>query len=126
MTLHEFDAAVASAEGIDVNDRIWFPRWLRRYALSFTKSLTNPLPVNRDTTLNYSRQLLEAGAPAWQRWQAVRSLECYRQIARATQRHQPDLEERFDEVYWPVALSRSYPSRQRLRDKRSGNRWRPG
>ena len=87
MTLHEFEAAVASAVGIDG---------------------------------------LESGAPASQRWQAVRSLECYRQIARATQRHQPDLEERFDEVYWPVALSRSYPSRQRLRDKRSGNRWRPG
>ena len=74
MTLHGFEAAVASAEGIDDHDRIWFPRWLQRYALSFTKSLTNPLPVNRDATLNYSRQLLEAGAPAWQRWQAVRSL----------------------------------------------------
>ncbi|MEO9932430.1 hypothetical protein [Rhodopirellula bahusiensis] len=63
--------------------------------------------------------------------------ELKRQIAWATQRHQQDLEEGYDKVYLPFALSRKYPnaghevgwrwvfpSRQRSRDKRSGIVWR--
>ncbi|WP_404308175.1 integron integrase [Neorhodopirellula lusitana] len=65
------------------------------------------------------------------------SAELQRQIAWATQRHQRDLEEGYDKVYLPFALSRKYPnagrevgwswvfpSRQRSRDKRSGIVWR--
>ncbi len=89
MTLFRFDTAVASTDGLDENDRVWFPRWLRRYALTFPKGLTDELPVNRDTTLRFSRSLLAAGAPAWQRWQAVRSLECYRDLVLG--RSEPDL-----------------------------------
>ncbi len=89
MTLGNFETVVASSDEINENDRVWFPRWLRRYAMSFPKGLTNELPVNRDTTLTFSRSLLEAGAPAWQRWQAVRSLECYRDWV--LKRSEPDL-----------------------------------
>lgn len=89
MSLLNFEAAVASADGMDENDRVWFPRWMRRYALSFPKGLTNELPVNRDTALKFSRNLLASGAPAWQRWQAVRSLECYRDSV--LRRSEPDL-----------------------------------
>jgi integron integrase len=49
------------------------------------------LAVNRETTLRFSRSLLESGAPAWQRWQAVRSLECYRDLI--LRRSEPDLSE---------------------------------
>ena len=78
-----------ASEEICENDRDWFPKWLRRYATTFPKGLTDELAVNRDTTLRFSRSLLEAGAPAWQRYQAVRSLECYRDMI--LQRSQPDL-----------------------------------
>ncbi|KLU06341.1 Integron integrase IntIPac [Rhodopirellula islandica] len=156
---------MASADDVSKSDRIRFPKWLRRYALTHPKGLTNELPVNRETVLRFLRSLLEAGAPAWQRWQAVRSPECYRdlvlkrsdpnrhkecrrlrikdvwfdegcllvrngkgqkdrmtflpkqvipdlkrQIAWATQRHQQDLEEGYDKVYLPFALSRKYPN----------------
>ncbi len=30
------------------------------------------------TVVALSRSLLESGPPAWQRWQAVRAVECYR------------------------------------------------
>ena len=89
MTLVGFEMAVAVSEDLGENDRVWFPKWLRRYAMSFPKGLTDELPVNRDTVLRFSRNLLESGAPAWQRWQAVRSLEAYRDLI--LKRSEPDL-----------------------------------
>lgn len=89
MTLAEFEVVVASADDVSECDQTWFPKWLRRYALTHPKGLTNELPVNRETVLRFSRSLLEAGAPAWQRWQAVRSLECYRDLV--LKRSEPDL-----------------------------------
>ncbi|WP_404308177.1 hypothetical protein [Neorhodopirellula lusitana] len=89
MTLARFEMTVKSADGVDDNDQVWFPKWLRRYAMTFPKGLTDELAVNRDTTLRFSRSLLESGAPAWQRWQAVRSLECYRNLVLG--RAEPDL-----------------------------------
>lgn len=89
MTLLKFEVAVASSHGVGESDRVWFPKWLRRYAMTFPQGLVNDLAVNRDTTLQFSRMLLESGAPAWQRWQAVRSLECYRDLVLG--RSEPDL-----------------------------------
>ncbi|TWU08589.1 integron integrase [Allorhodopirellula heiligendammensis] len=89
MTLLKFEIAVASADGVGESDRVWFPKWLRRYAMTFPLGLVNELAVNRETTLQFSRMLLEVGAPAWQRWQAVRSLECYRDLVLG--RSEPDL-----------------------------------
>ncbi|TWU19729.1 hypothetical protein [Allorhodopirellula heiligendammensis] len=57
--------------------------------MTFPQGLVNELAVNRETTLQFSRMLLEVGAPAWQRWQAVRSLECYRDLVLG--RSEPDL-----------------------------------
>ena len=89
MTLAEFERAVAVGDDIGESDRIWFPKWPRRYALSFPKGLVDQLPVNHHTALRFSRTLLESGAPAWQRWQAVRSLEYYRDTV--LKRSEPDL-----------------------------------
>lgn len=68
MTFLNFEKAVASADGLGESDRVWFPKRLRRYAMTFPRGLTDELAVNRDTTLRFSRMLLESGAPAWQRW----------------------------------------------------------
>jgi len=89
MTLFSFEKTVTSADGVRESDRVWFAKWLRRYAMTFPKGLTDELVVNRDTTLRFSRKLLDSGAPAWQRWQAVRSLECYRDLVLG--RSEPDL-----------------------------------
>lgn len=89
MTLAVFEKEVASSDRVGENDRVWFPRWLRRYALSFRKGLVAELPVNEHSVIRFSKTLLKNGAPAWQRWQAVRSIECYRDLV--LKREQPDL-----------------------------------
>ncbi|TWT73280.1 hypothetical protein CA85_17480 [Allorhodopirellula solitaria] len=41
MTLLKFEIAVASADGVGESDRVWFPKWVRRYAMTCPKGLTN-------------------------------------------------------------------------------------
>ena len=89
MSLAVFEKEVAASCRVGENDRVWFPRWLRRYALSFRKGLETELPVNEHSVIRFSKDLLKSGAPAWQRWQAVRSIECYQDLV--LMRSQPDL-----------------------------------
>lgn len=89
MTLAQFEQEVLIGDRVGENDKIWFPRWLRRYALSCRQGLVTELPVNVEGVIRFSRTLLESGAPAWQRWQAVRALECYRDLV--LKKSQPDL-----------------------------------
>jgi integron integrase len=89
MSLVGFEKEVASSSHVGENDRVWFPRWLRRYALNFRRGLVADLPVNEHSVIRFSKGLLKSGAPAWQRWQAVRSIECYRDLV--LHRAQPDL-----------------------------------
>jgi len=91
MSVELFDQRVPATEGIGENDRVWFPRWVRRYSLSFRGGPTKNLPVNRNSAVKFSQALLKNGAPAWQRWQAVRALECYRNLV--LQKREPDLSE---------------------------------
>ncbi len=88
MLVVKFERKVAACERLKENDRIWFPRWLRRYALA-QRGRDNNLPVNRGTVVAFSRSLLESGAPAWQRWQSVRAVECYRDFV--LEKTEPDL-----------------------------------
>ncbi len=77
MSVAQFEREVLG-DRLDENDQAWFPRWLRRYAMSFRNGLEDNLPVNLGSVLKFSRSLLASGAPAWQRWQAVRAIEFYR------------------------------------------------
>src|SRR6056297_684208 len=77
MSLGQFEREVLG-DRLGVNDQIWFPRWLRRYAMSFRNGMEDELPVNLGSVVKFSRSLLANGAPAWQRWQAVRAVEFYR------------------------------------------------
>ncbi len=89
MSVLKFEEKVLSHSGLPENDRTWFPRWLRRYALAQRGGVDDDLSVNRHSVLSFSRTLLASGAPAWQRWQAVRAVECYRDLVLA--RSEPDL-----------------------------------
>ncbi|QDV22268.1 integron integrase [Aureliella helgolandensis] len=57
--------------------------------MNFRNGLAINLPINRNSVVKFSQSLLKNGAPAWQRLQAVRALECYRD--RVLQRSEPDL-----------------------------------
>ena len=88
MTVVDFEKAVRLTDDLGRNDQVWFPKWIRRYALSFRGGSAN-LPVNRGSAIGFSRSLLSNGAPAWQRWQAVRAVDFYRK--HILQRSEPDL-----------------------------------
>lgn len=88
MTLAKFEVIVRG-DGVGKNDQEWFPKWMRRYAMNFRNGLIENLPINRSSVVNFSKSLLKNGAPAWQRLQAVRALECYRDLV--LQRSEPSL-----------------------------------
>ena len=78
MAVVEYEKATRLDDSLGRNDREWFPKWVRRYALGFPGRLDRNFPVNRHGVIEFSKNLLKNGAPAWQRWQAVRAIEFYR------------------------------------------------
>ena len=66
------------------NDKRWFPRWIRRYAAAM-RVREGALPVSEDQVIHFSRTLLQNGTPAWQRLQAVRAVEAYRNLVLKTE-----------------------------------------
>jgi len=66
------------------NDRRWFPRWLRRYAAT-VPMVGGELPVTGADVIKFSQSLRDNGTPAWQRLQAVRAVEAYRNLVLKTE-----------------------------------------
>ena len=64
---------------IGKNDKTWFPRWLRRYASS-VQELNGSLTVSEEHVVRFSCSLRDSGTPVWQRLQAVRAVEAYRNL----------------------------------------------
>ncbi|MEQ1906900.1 MAG: site-specific integrase, partial [Pirellulaceae bacterium] len=60
------------------NDQKWFPNWIRRYATGKEKAENLPLTV--DSVIAFCQSLLNSNTPAWQRLQAVRAVESYRDL----------------------------------------------
>ena len=60
-------------------DKDWFPRWIKRYA-SWSGIQAGLLPLSPDAAIRFSQSLLKNGNPAWQRLQAIRAIEAYRNL----------------------------------------------
>lgn len=60
-------------------DKQWFPRWVRRYA-STLSAKHDRLSITVEDVVRFSRLLRDNGTPAWQRLQAVRAVESYRNL----------------------------------------------
>jgi integron integrase len=71
-------------------DQQWFPPWIRRYAEA-TKTTHGPLPVSRNSVIDFLRMLRDRGTPAWQRLQATRAIEAYQMLVQKT--HSPSLQD---------------------------------
>ena len=71
------------------DDKAWFGRWLRRYAVFLHQPENLPLLVSQQIVKQFCRTLLASEVPAWQRLQAVRAIEFYRNEVLATA--EPDL-----------------------------------
>jgi integron integrase len=90
MSVTEF-CRLSCQSSISKNDKRWFPRWLRRYANALTAngakdspSANENLPVTVPLLISFLRSLRDNGVPAWQRLQAVRAIEAYRNLVRQT------------------------------------------
>jgi hypothetical protein len=89
VSLERFQALLQGAE-YRKNDKKYFPLWVRRYAES-VRVHRGDLPVTVDLVTEFSRSLRDSGTPAWQRLQAVRAVEAYRDLALGTR--EPSLTE---------------------------------
>ena len=76
MSIQMFKRAVAEAE-LAKRDKKYFVNWLKRYG-EVAKVESGFLLVSESVVLGFLRGLLAAGTPAWQRLQAVRAIEMYR------------------------------------------------
>ena len=90
MSVQRFDIVLKLAK-IEDNDRIWFGRWLRRYAVFLRLPESVSLPVSLHMVRQFCRMLLATDTRAWQRLQAVRAIEFYRNQVLETA--EPDLME---------------------------------
>lgn len=96
MSLQVYRAALAASE-IGKNDRQWFPRWVMRYH----EELGQPpgqLPVTTERVETFLKSLVRSKTPAWQRLQALRAIESYRNLVLKTA--EPSLQ------YYRTELSR--------------------
>jgi len=61
------------------DDTKWFPTWLQRFGTSIDAP-DNKIHITKSAVIQFSRTLLNNGTPAWQRLQAVRAIEAYRDL----------------------------------------------
>ena len=88
MSVERFEVVLKLAK-IEDNDRVWFGRWLRRYAVFLQQQESVSLLISQDSVKQFCRTLLAREVPAWQRLQAVRAIEFYRNQVLETA--EPDL-----------------------------------
>lgn len=82
MSVVEFQRRLHGAK-YPQGDLKYFPLWIRRYAQAVTEE-NGRLPVSVESVKAFSRSLLATGTPAWQRLQAVRAVEAYRDLVLGT------------------------------------------
>lgn len=82
MSVEKFQALLHRAE-YGKNDKKFFPLWVRRYAES-VQAENGKLPVTVESVTAFSRSLRDHRIPAWQRLQAVRAVEAYRDLVLGT------------------------------------------
>ena len=115
------------------DDKVWFERWLRRYAMFVHQPENLPLLVSQERVKQFCRTLLARKVPAWQRLQAVRASEFYGQPgpSRVSKGHAIRRHSEFwrtelgSEWHHPSILNGALPTfvpcRRRLRSLTSGS-----
>lgn len=84
MSVERFSARVRGSS-LSPADQQWFPAWIRRYAEA-VRAARGPLPVTRESVIEFLRGLRSGGTPAWQRLQATRAIEAYQKLVLETDR----------------------------------------
>ncbi len=79
MSANQYAAAVRSVK-LRKADRTWFPRWVARFASSLGRSRSARLDFSEQSVIRFLQSLRDRGIPAWQRLQATRAIESYRNL----------------------------------------------
>ncbi|MCA9221876.1 MAG: integron integrase, partial [Planctomycetales bacterium] len=90
MSVKQMQAVVKRAR-LGEADRQWFPKLVREYASSTRQPVHQPIAIERDRVVKYLQQIKARGRLAWQRLQAVRAIEFYRD--RVLKTDEPDLQD---------------------------------
>jgi integron integrase len=90
MSVETFSKLLPKAD-VSVNNQNWFPKWVRRFARFQHVPDGSRLAVQIQTVIAFLQSLRDAGVPAWQRLQATRAIECYRDLVLSTDK--PNLNE---------------------------------
>jgi hypothetical protein len=72
MSVERFQVVLKLAS-LGNDDKVWFERWLRRYAVFVHQPENLPLLVSQERVKPFCCTLLAREVPAWQRLQAVRA-----------------------------------------------------
>ena len=79
MSVEVFCYRLAKAQ-LSQNDKKWMPKWLEKYAAKAEKQANGCLIVSQESVLNFLVRLKQGATPAWQRLQAMRTLEWYQTL----------------------------------------------
>ena len=77
MSVERFQVVLKLAS-LEESDKVWFGRWLRRYAVFLRQPEHASLLISQNSVKQFCRTLLAREVPTWQRLQAVRAIEFYR------------------------------------------------
>ena len=78
MSLERFRERLTGSS-VRKNDRTWFPRWVARY-LASVRGVDPSSSVDEASVVAFLQSLRDTGTAAWQRLQAVRAIESYRDL----------------------------------------------
>jgi len=116
MSANQYAALIKTAE-VRNADRTWFPRWVFKYASSLRCSRSDSLEVSEKAVIRFLRSLRDSGTPAWQRLQAARAVESYRNLVLKSDT--PSLFEICQTLQRVAASERSTGSPGTVRDERA-------
>ncbi len=98
MSLDKMLVAVRKAD-LPKNDREWFPRRLNWFAEFSGTGRQDTIPIERDAVVGFLKYQKERRKLAWQRLQAVRTIEFYRdQVLRQLEPPLEDIRQKLAEI----------------------------
>lgn len=78
MSVERFRECLVSTS-VRKHDQTWFPRWVSRYLAAASGDGDVP-DVSRERVVSFLQSLRDRGTEAWQRLQALRAIEAYRDL----------------------------------------------
>lgn len=74
-----FERALVDGK-FSLDERVWLPRWYRRFHAYLSDSATLPNEVDRDVVIGFLKGLVHQKIPAWQRLQATIAISAYHDL----------------------------------------------